>query len=269
MRSDIQDRDPEARSKWARFGEFLSAVGASGDLSQAGVIMSQILARDRGMADELRREMHQLTLAGFQAEDALQQAQVNLLSGQHQAGERTQEAAFSRGIADVERRDQYDFNTWEAGNQAAARQSQVGLALAEATRNAAGNARERFEQNATALAGVPTTSGQANRALAAESGVTDPRAQSYLADAATQRQGAAGLYMRIARTDFGNSRARNELLQFLRQWDPSLQTRDLQNANPEAVFLRVIQGPGAAVAFRNNPELITASQYSSMFSGAE
>lgn len=257
MRADAKERDPARRTGLQRFGEFLSALAASGRLEEAGMIWNEIDARYRQEGRDLRNEMRQITMAGFESEDRRDAAQAQLLSAGHAARERTTMAGFQR-----------DVGAYQAGESARQRQLSIGMALAEAVRNAGIQDRERQEQILGALVENPSVSNQAADALAQSYGAEGP-AGSLVSEGLVGRVRAAGLLDRIMRTDFGNSRDRTELALYLRAWDPTITARDLVDADPQQVFMRVVQGRNAAQAFRQNPSLGATSQYQSMFASPE
>ena len=269
MREDLLQYDPQARNRWQRFGEFLGQWAASGRIENAGAIMSELLTRDREMARELQRETYRLTLMGLDSEAAMQQAQNNLLSGQHQAAQQTQTTAYEHGVADTQRQDQFALGAFETEERRNAQRNELGLALAEGTRNAESAGRDRWEGVVSQLLQSPTMQGQASNALAESAGVNDPRAQSFLSDSLMQRQRAAGLLMQIQSADLSNDRSRNQLAQLIQQFNPSVRADQLRRLSPEQIFLLAVQGPNAEQAFRNNSNLARGSQYSGFLAEAQ
>lgn len=257
MRADAKERDPARRTGLQRFGEFLSALAASGRLEEAGMIWNEIDARYRQEGRDLRNEMRQITMAGFESEDRRDAAQAQFLSAEHGARERTTMAGFQR-----------DVGAYQAGESARQRQLSIRMALAEAVRNAGIQDRERQEQILGALIQDPNVSNQAADALAQSYGAEGPTA-GLLSQSLVTRERAAGLMDRIMRANLGTPQGRTELAQYLRAWDPTITAQDLVDADPQQVFMRVVQGRNAAQAFREYPELGAVSQYQRMFASPE
>lgn len=258
MRSDVKERDPARRTGLQRFGEFLSALAASGRLEDAGMIWNQLDQQYRQEGRDLRNEMRQITMAGFESEDRRAMAQAGLSSAEHGARERTTAAGYQRNLG-----------AFEAGERRADRASRTAIARAEAAYTVAQDEEQRRQQALGLLIGVPGVSDQAGRELASGLGFQEDAAGSAIAEDLTIRPRVQGLYSRIQGTNLSNSRARNELATYLQQWDPTIRARDLQDADPEMIFNRVVRSPSARQAFMANPDLAVLPRYQGMIARPE
>lgn len=168
LRGDLEAEDPQARNRWMRMGEWLSMVAADGRLENAGAIMSDILTRDRAMSRELRREALALTLQGYQFEDAMVQAQANLLTGQHQAAQQTEEASYNRDVAQTGIDTQYEMAGWEASQRSSQATANLMAQLFGETREAQSGAREEHRGAIAGFLDNPDYGEQAAQALIPE-----------------------------------------------------------------------------------------------------
>jgi len=252
MRGDVKERDPSRRTGLQRFGEFLSALAASGRLEDAGMIWNEMDQRYRQEGADLRNEMRQISLASFDSEDNRAQAQAGLLSAEHQAGERTTAAGYQR-----------DIGAFQAEESRADRTARTAIARAEAGYTIARDEEARRQQALGLLLGVPGVGAQAGRELASGLGFQNDAAGSAVAESLAMPMLAQGLLTRIESVDLSNGRARGELADYLKQWDPTITANDLREADPEMIYRRVVNGTGAREAFRRNQDLATTSRYQS------
>lgn len=256
-RQAIAAEDPTLRNRWQRLGEFLGQLGASGDASQAGAIMSEILSRDRNMARDLRRETIRLTMMGFGYEDAATQALASRLGGEHQAAQATADRQYQHSVGQAERQDRRDIAQYEASQRGAAQAQQVQLAAAEALLNAGMANLDQHRQAVSGFArsGDPNIRAQAFGALAPES--LGPEAQGAWAQQQERQMSEMGLRAFVAL----NAANPREVARVLRQFDPAINQRYIERVGVEAATARAVMSPRAAEAFRANPELAAYIQF--------
>ncbi len=61
-----------------------------------------------------------------------------------------------------------------------------------------------------------------------------------------------------------------QAVQFLRQWDPRLNSQALKTSTPQQLMLRLTQAPQAAAAFSRNREyLLRSQQFGGMMAPAQ
>jgi hypothetical protein len=257
LRADLARRQGDIDNKWKTLGRWLSAWAASGDAAAGGIAMSQVLAENEDMRTALRNETLQLTQLGWSAEDAVIQAQANLLSGQHQARERTADRQYERDVAQIGIENQRDLSLAEIRSRTANSQANMAVQIAQLQREAEDRAQSSRNQALSALTSVPEYSNQAWAGLVPEQ-IRGTEAGTALATQLAQQNLEQGLMVYLT-TNTGNTSAQN--LQFLRQWDPRLTRRDLETLGPEALFLRLLQAPNASSAFQRNPQLSTSARF--------
>jgi len=252
-RAALAAEDPTLRNRWARLGEFLGQLGASGDASQAGAIMSDLLARDRNMARDLRRETMRLTMQGFGLEDAANQALASRLSGEHQAAQATQDRTYQHNAGQADRTDRHNLAGFEASQRYSAQAQQAQIAAAEAAFAAGEHAYNRRREGLGAFAQSrdPATSRAALEAMAPEGFGED--AQMAWAGEQSRRMQEAGLQA-FVQVNEGNTR---ELARVLGQFDRGLTRQRIERIGPAAALAQAMASPGAQEAFANNPELAT------------
>lgn len=214
----LESRNPEARNRWARVGEWLSAWAASGDAAAGGAIMSQMLARDREMAQELEDEALRWEMFGLDSGDALAAAQASLLSGQH--------AAQMATLIGQHRQDVQSATLgFESGQNAQQLQATLAASLAQALLEDRARAEERYGGVLERL--LPGRYGQeAGVALARNAGAGEDVAAVFGEELARDQrlaQIAARLSGAYARR--GDAR---RLAREARRIDPSLTDEDIQ-----------------------------------------
>lgn len=258
LQAQLKQDSPDARGRWVRLGEFLSAVAANGHLEQAGAIMSGIMARDREMRRELRQESTRLTLQGFSVDDAAVQAQANLLSGQHAAAEHTTEAGYQRGVSQTGLEQQHQGMVFDA--QARTADARTRVAEAEIQARADANVRAEARQHAglTALSGDPTYGAEASTGLAAEAFPGNERAQGALSGVLGRQRAEQGLQAYILSNPRTNANE-GQLLRLYREFDPTIRKEDLDN--PQGLFFRLTGSANAEAAFARHPEFARMGAY--------
>jgi len=226
MRQLLERNNPNARSKWVRFGEYLSAVAADGDLANAGVIMTEQLRNDREMAEEYARETMGLTMQGMSFEAAQQQAMANLLSGQHATSETNVERAYERDVGQTELQSRYDLAAVDAQNRATQSAATLAAGLAENTYGEATAQRERRSGALAGLANVPGWENEASLELGADAFPGDRRAGTALATGLARQNRLARI---AARNSTGRSASNmRDLSVTLRRQYPDLTEEDIQ-----------------------------------------
>lgn len=256
LRGDIDSRRSAAENKWATLGRWLSDWSATGDLTQAGAAMTRTLQNNQDMRDQLRQETILLTQMGWSQQDALIQAQANLLAGQSAARQATADRVYERDVQQADITAQYENSGYQARTRAAAAQADIAARIAEITRDATGRAREGRNAGLSALTEVPEYSQSAWAALVPDS-ITDPGARAAVATQMTRQQAESGLFAYIAANQGGG----DSTLQFLRQWDPTLRRADLENLTPPQLFYRLNNAAGAQTAYQRNPNLSQMSRF--------
>lgn len=263
LRSEREDEVGRATNKWVTLGRWLSDWASTGDWGQSGAAMTRALQQNQDMRDELRRETLQYIQMGWSAEDAVIQAQVALLSGQADARRQQAAAGYQRDTAQT----QLDFSAQTANAQ---NSRGVALAIAEATRDAMGRAREARTQAAQALTGSPQYSRQAFGEIA-RNVTSDPGTRDALTGVMEEQQLNSALMGIVAQyAGSQDSAARRQGLQILRQWDPTLNEDALKNSTPQQLMLRLTRTPQARAAFEANREyLIRSQQFGGMMQPAQ
>lgn len=261
LMADQKDQDPRNRNRWQRFAEYLGELGASGDLAQAGAIMSRLRQRDEQWVADYQNRVAQLTLQGYAAEDAAVMAQAELESGVHQAGERTTEAAYDRDTRQTGLDSQYQL----AGAANAGQNTRAGIDLENSILameyEFLNNNREQAQQIYRSLAGDPQR-GEEYAAASLPQGLPQETAQA-IARTMVEDQRFMGLASYI-QANLGNTEA---LTDFLQQFDPNIVDRDVENALASeggalGLAMRALNGANAQTAFANNPNLSRWARYS-------
>lgn len=251
MRGENDARLNRAQNKWVIVGRWLSDWSATGDATQAGAAMSRVLSANEDMRQELQRETLLLTQMGWDAQDAVAQAQANLLAGQTAAAQATADRGYDRDVRQTDIESRHAIAGAENAARTTAAQADLTARIAEITHGASSRAREGRREGLAALTEIPGYSRSAWEGLAPES-IQDPAARSAVGGHMAQQQQAAGLLAYIATNQGSGNR---QALQFLRQWDPSLTQRDLDNTPPPALMMRLRRAPNAAQAFARNPDI--------------
>lgn len=251
MRGEGEARLGRAQNKWMILGRWLSDWSATGDASQAGAAMSRVLGANEDMRQELQRETLILTQMGWDAQDAVAQAQANLLAGQTAAAQATADRGYERDVRQTDIESRHAIAGAESAARTTSAQADLTARIAEITHGATTRAREGRQRGLAALTEIPEYSRSAWEGLAPDS-IQDPQARASVGSHMAQQQQAAGLLAYIATNQGTNNR---QALQFLRQWDPSLTERDLNNTPPPALMMRLRSAPGAAQAFARNPNI--------------
>ena len=261
LRGDREGEVGRATSKWMTLARWLGQVAQADDLSQGGVIMERVLRDNQDMRDELRQETLQYIQMGMSAEDAVIQAQVALLSGQAQARREQAMAGYNRDTAQT----QLDFNASVANTEASGRgataRANAAVAIAEAQRDIAARGREQRNRTAEIFSQDPRYSRQAFGEIAGN--VTgDQRTADALTGVMSQQQESLALMNYIVSAQGSRDRT---ALQFLRQWDPTLNEDALRRSTPQALMMRLTQSPQSRGAFaRNRDMLIRSMQFGGM-----
>lgn len=253
-------------NKWVTLGRWLSDWSATNDPTQAGAAMSRVLRDNDDMRQELRHETLQYVQMGMSAEDAVIQAQAALLSGQAEARRQLAAAQYQRATGQT----QMDFNaqvaTTEAAGRGASARANALVTIAEAQRAAAERGREERNRTAGILSNDPRYSNQAFGELSRNT-TSDPATQDALTNTMIDQQQNMALMNYIVSAQ--GSRDRNAL-QFLRQWDPSLNEDALRRSTPQALMMRLTRTPAARAAFdRNRDQLIRSMQFGGMSQPAQ
>lgn len=256
--SDLKADDPQNRNRWSRFGEYLSSLAADGNLANAGVLMSDLMQDERDYGQMMNETRLDGQLRGEEFDLVADEADAGVLSGAHNASERTTEARYGRDTNQTQLMANYALAAYEAQQRQAGEAARLATTLADAQHEISGRARDEWRGAVGMFGNVPRYAGQAAEALVPES-IGDPRTRSALADGLIQQQAATGLQVYIQ----AHSQDVRGLTQFLRQFDPSITEEIVRRSDPMAVFLRAVNGPNAQMAFRSNPQLATYAQYAS------
>jgi hypothetical protein len=257
MRGDVKERDPSRRTGLQRFGEFLSALAASGRLEDAGMIWNEMDQRYRQEGADLRNEMRQITLAGFDSEDRAATARAAQSSAEHGARERTATVGYQGDVAE-----------WQARESAADRAARLQISIAEAQFQIGREQREEQRQVLGSLLNIPGLSDQAAQGIARSMGFENDTGSNLVSDSLVMPARARGLQARIMSADLSTGAGRRDMAEYLRQFDPTIRPQDLQ-VDPVSIYNRVINAPGALDALRRNADLASYGQYSIAPAGAE
>lgn len=264
MQKGAKANDPRNRGNLVRLGEWLSQWAASGNAAAGGAIMAQMLSGEREMAREIDQQVAQLRMQGFSADEAVDMARARVLSGQHQAGQQTQQGQYQRGVAEAERNDRRSMAQFDANSRTAGQRATIAQQIAGIEAQGLQNARAERQTVLETLAGVPEYASQAREQLVPES-VTNQDARRVVADAGLREGAVPNLYVQIImdRSDRSAFQGNNlaGTLAFYRQWDPTLSANDVKELPPIALIQRMLNGTGAAQAFRDNPQIRQNSQF--------
>lgn len=257
LRGGREEEVNRRTSKWATFGRWLGEVSAVDDLSQGGRLMTQVLAENDDMRRDLRNETLQLIQMGWSAEDAVVQAQAQLLSGQAESQRALATAQFGRDTSQTGLDFQASVAEGERTSRGAGQRLNAGVAIAQATRDAQRESRQREDAVLGILSENPQYSNQAFGAMA-ENLTTDPGTQGAIVSTSQERQLNSALMNYVgqyAGTD------NQQALRFLRNWDSRLTVNDLENMTPQQLMMRLTSNPSTArAAFAANRDYLLRSQ---------
>ena len=171
-----REGDPRNQHWMARLGEFLSqaAVNPNG-LAGLGQVAQGISQRDRDLTNQIEDRVLALQMQGMSSQDAVAQAQAEVLHSQHDATQRTRESQFQ---ADVHNADN------AAANARWAAQLQL-----EGLRQG----RQDWMQSMDILFGNAATEGPAAWAVAGELARGDPQMRAQIYNALQLRQYHLGI----------------------------------------------------------------------------
>lgn len=261
LRSGREGDVNRTTNKWVTLGRWLSDWSATGDATQGGAAMARVLRENNDMREDLRRETLAYIQMGMTAEDAVVQAQAALLSGQAQARRELAAAQYGRSTQQVG----LDFQASQANAEAAGRgataRANAAVTIAEAQRDIAARSREQRNRTAEIFSQDPRYSRQAFGEIAGN--VTgDQRTADALTGVMSQQQESLALMNYIVSAQGSRDRT---ALQFLRQWDPTLNEDALRRSTPQALMMRLTQSPQSRGAFaRNRDMLIRSMQFGGM-----
>lgn len=256
LRAGREEEVNRRTSKWATFGRWLGEVSAVDDLSQGGRLMTQVLAENDDMRRDLRDETLQLIQMGWSAEDAVVQAQAQLLSGQAESQRALATAQFGRDTSQTGLDFQASIAEGQRTSQGAGQRLNAGVAIAEATREARRATREREDRVLGLLSENPQYSDQAFGAMA-ENLTTDPATQGAIVSTTQERQLNSALMNYVGQYAGSDNR---QALQFLQQWDRRLTKNDLESMTPQQLMMRLTASPTARAAFAANRDYLLRSQ---------
>lgn len=209
---DVEDQRTRHgnRSNIHQFGEWLSNVAASGDASQAGVILQGMRDRTADRNRDWSAEIVRLTEAGYGLEEAIARAQAGVTSATHGASERTMEARFGR-----------DVNQAEAGRDAQLSGANVGVQLAQILQQSLAAQEQRQLEALAQMSNDPVLSVGASRQLGAESLPGNPRMGRTFGQSIARQQRLRDLATRVTGPYQRRSDLRN-LGRDLRRIDPNV-----------------------------------------------
>lgn len=256
LRGGREEEVNRRTSKWATFGRWLGEVSAVDDLSQGGRLMTQVLAENDDMRRDLRNETLQLIQMGWSAEDAVVQAQAQLLSGQAESQRALATAQFGRDTSQTGLDFQASVAEGERTSRGAEQRLNAGVAIAQATRDAQRESRQREDAVLGILSENPQYSNQAFSAMA-ENLTSDPGTQGAIVSTSQERQLNSALMNYVGQYAGSDNR---QALQFLQQWDRRLTKNDLESMTPQQLMMRLTASPMARAAFAANRDYLLRSQ---------
>lgn len=266
LRSGREGDVNRTTNKWVTLGRWLSDWSATGDATQGGAAMARVLRENNDMREELRRETLAYVQMGMSAEDAVVQAQAALLSGQAQARRELAAAQYGRSTQQTGMDFQASVANAESQGRGATARANAAVTIAEAQRDIAARGREQRNRTAEIFSQDPRYSRQAFGEIAGN--VTgDQHTAEALTGVMSQQQESLALMNYIVSAQGSRDRT---ALQFLRQWDPTLNEDALRRSTPQALMMRLTQSPQSRGAFaRNRDMLIRSMQFGGMMQPAQ
>lgn len=248
QREELGQDDPANRNKWQKFFEWMGSVAASGDLSQAGSIMQELMRRDDTESREIRRMLAQLEMQGWTFEDLFADAQMRRASGEHTTSQQNVQMRDAWRANEAQSSNQYGLQSAQIASSAAARQADALREIAQLQYQLGEQQRQERLAALQGFAASPQYAPQAFSAMGAERFANPDTAEAMGGQLMAQAM-APGLqaYVSAWRGD------KKDLHNFLRQWDPRLTEADLERAD---LIPRLLSSPNAAQAFRANPQLL-------------
>lgn len=257
--ASIKDSDPRQQGLVSRLGEFISALASSGDLRQAGSIMSGLRQRDIATGRDLRDQMFRTNIAGLESGDQAATAHAGALSSGHQAEEHTAEAGYGRGVTQTQIQAGVAESNARAGAETARARAAAAQVLAQMTAAAQDRARAERSQGLGILAQNPQYTDQAATAIAGDmsqghTGMVGPMAQAI--EARQYHNGLAGMVRSLAGQPT-NSPMYTSVMQALQRIFPAMNAQMLQGAsqNPEGFAEFILQQPTAMQVIQSDPAL--------------
>lgn len=256
-RASIEERRERANNKWLLFGRWLGEVAATNDITQAGAIMANLIQQDQDLLLDLEEEATNLISLGWTAEDAVVEATSRRLSGQHSVESSNAQARDQRAVQQVDIDHRTGLARIDAESRATGARANVLSSIIDAEYEAGTRADERYRQGVAPFTNIPGYELPAYEALAPET--LPPEGRSVWANEAVDQQTTQGLLMSI--TAGLQQENKGPLLALLRQFNPAIQQRDLNNSTPEQLLMLAMTGPNARQALRSNPQLREALRY--------